>query len=593
MPRRWSTTRPGIFLTGGNQLRLSSVVGGDGDRRAPSPRARDRGVVVAGTSAGASAVSPHMMAFGASGATPKHRMAQIVRGLGLLDDLVVDQHFEQRTRLGRLLAVVAQSPSLLGLGLDEDTAAIVDARPHARGHRPGRGDHRRRLERRDRRLPDQGAPPMMVSGAVLHSLPSGYRFDLETRSLLPRLTEAGERARRPKRRLRRWPKLARTMAAEGADSFVIDRRHERERRLRGARSASSSWGARWTARPPSEPPGAREVAVAERRRSAGPRPRERARPSGRRATASPPAAARPPDPRDAGLPRARTTGPTTRPSACWSTSARSSTGRRTRSRASPSGSSRCSPACTDHSCSLGRPGGFVERLKEGTWLGHVAEHVALELQRETGTPHLPGQDAERRQAGPVQRHLRLRRGAGRPGGRAARGSAGQPPGRGRGRSSTSWSSSRTLIRLAERARLRAVDPGDHRRGRRPRHPLDPAERGVARPAGAGQVPAADPGHDDVDARAPWPWTSPATRSSPRSCWPRPGCPCRAARSCGPRTRRSRRPAGSAIPVVTKPIDGNHGRGVGLDLRDDERRPAGLRAGAGRGAPAAWWSSRAT
>jgi hypothetical protein len=68
-----------------------------------------------------------MMAFGSSGATPKNRMAHVSVGLGLLLNVVVDQHFEQRTRLGRLLAVVAQSPSLIGLGLDEDTAAVIDA----------------------------------------------------------------------------------------------------------------------------------------------------------------------------------------------------------------------------------------------------------------------------------------------------------------------------------------------------------------------------------------------------------------------------------------------------------------------------------
>src|SRR5262245_53986698 len=116
----------GVFLTGGNQLRLASVVGGTA-LGAALVEAHRRGVVIGGTSAGASAVSTHMMAFGASGATPKNRMAQVSVGLGLLDGVVVDQHFEQRTRLGRLLAVVAQSPSLVGLGLDEDTAAIVYA----------------------------------------------------------------------------------------------------------------------------------------------------------------------------------------------------------------------------------------------------------------------------------------------------------------------------------------------------------------------------------------------------------------------------------------------------------------------------------
>ena len=114
----------GVFLTGGNQLRLASVVAGTVLGRAILD-ANHRGAVVAGTSAGASAVSSHMMAFGASGEIPKHRMAQISAGLGLLQDVIVDQHFEQRSRIGRLIAVIAQSPSLLGVGLDEDTAAVV------------------------------------------------------------------------------------------------------------------------------------------------------------------------------------------------------------------------------------------------------------------------------------------------------------------------------------------------------------------------------------------------------------------------------------------------------------------------------------
>jgi cyanophycinase len=73
----------GIFLTGGNQLRLASTIGGTRLADAILERFR-HGAVVAGTSAGASAMSSHMIAFGASGATPKHRMAQIAAGLGLL-----------------------------------------------------------------------------------------------------------------------------------------------------------------------------------------------------------------------------------------------------------------------------------------------------------------------------------------------------------------------------------------------------------------------------------------------------------------------------------------------------------------------------
>src|SRR5438093_11536111 len=174
----------GIFLTGGNQLRLSSVVGGT-KLGAAILAAHERGVVVAGTSAGASAVSTHMEAFGASGATPKHRMVQISAGLGLLKGVVVDQHFEQRTRLGRLLAVVAQSPSLLGVGLDEDTAAIVDADQLLEVIGRGAVTIIDGTQVRTDAFQTKGHRPMMVSGAILHSLPSGYRFDIRARMLLP------------------------------------------------------------------------------------------------------------------------------------------------------------------------------------------------------------------------------------------------------------------------------------------------------------------------------------------------------------------------------------------------------------------------
>ena len=98
-----------------------------------------------------------MIAFGASGATPKHRMAQIAAGLGMLPGVIVDQHFQQRNRLGRLLSLIAQNPSLLGLGVDEDTAGVVG--PDGVMEVIGRGsDHgRRRLRVRDRRVGDPAA----------------------------------------------------------------------------------------------------------------------------------------------------------------------------------------------------------------------------------------------------------------------------------------------------------------------------------------------------------------------------------------------------------------------------------------------------
>ena len=114
----------GIFMTGGNQLRLSSVIAGTRLGHAITARHR-AGAIVAGTSAGASALGSHMVAFGTSGTTPKQRMTQMSAGLGMLPGVLIDQHFEQRNRIGRLLALVAQSPALLGIGLDEDTAGLV------------------------------------------------------------------------------------------------------------------------------------------------------------------------------------------------------------------------------------------------------------------------------------------------------------------------------------------------------------------------------------------------------------------------------------------------------------------------------------
>ncbi len=178
----------GVFLTGGNQLRLSSTIGGTRLADAILDRFQ-HGAVVAGTSAGASAMSSHMIAFGASGATPKHRMAQIAAGLGVLPGVIVDQHFQQRNRLGRLLSLIAQNPSLLGLGVDEDTAGVVG--PDHVMEVIGRGS----ITVVDGSQSEtdawevHGHRPLMISGVVLHSLPAGYRFDLRRRERIvtPRL----------------------------------------------------------------------------------------------------------------------------------------------------------------------------------------------------------------------------------------------------------------------------------------------------------------------------------------------------------------------------------------------------------------------
>jgi cyanophycinase len=173
----------GVFLTGGNQIRLISVVAGT--RLADAMvKAQDRGAVIGGTSAGASAAATHMVAFGRPGATPKHRMVQISAGLGLVDRIIVDQHFEQRGRVGRLLAAISLSPGLLGLGLDEDTAAIVYGDGTLEVIGKGAVTIVDGTQVTSDAFRAKGFRPMMVSGAILHSLPEGYRFDLRGRRLI-------------------------------------------------------------------------------------------------------------------------------------------------------------------------------------------------------------------------------------------------------------------------------------------------------------------------------------------------------------------------------------------------------------------------
>jgi cyanophycinase len=174
-------------MTGGNQLKLSSLITGTPFGDAITD-AHQRGTVVAGTSAGASILAEHMIAFGAGGSTPKQRMSQLSAGLGLLPGVIIDQHFEQRNRYGRLLSLVAQSPSLLGIGVDEDTAAVIY--DGSRLEVIGRGavtvvDGQHLVSNA---FAAKRTSALLISGAVVHMLPAGSQFDLTSRTLLAHQT---------------------------------------------------------------------------------------------------------------------------------------------------------------------------------------------------------------------------------------------------------------------------------------------------------------------------------------------------------------------------------------------------------------------
>jgi len=175
----------GVFMTGGNQLRLSTTLGGT--KVAQIIRRRNaEGTHVAGTSAGAAFMPEHMIAGGSEGSTPSPDMVTMAPGLGLTNAFIIDQHFRQRDRLGRLLTALAYNPFAVGIGLDEDTAAFIRAGDELEVVGSGgitvidptelsysSMDRARRGE------------PVSLIGVKLHILVSGGRFNISSREALP------------------------------------------------------------------------------------------------------------------------------------------------------------------------------------------------------------------------------------------------------------------------------------------------------------------------------------------------------------------------------------------------------------------------
>ena len=281
----------GVFMTGGNQLRLSTTIGGTAGRAAhPAPQCRRhaRRRHVGGRRVHARAHDRRRQ----RGFTPSPDMVTMAPGLGLTNAFIIDQHFRERDRLGRLLTALAYNPFAVGIGLDEDTAAFI--RPTTMFEVVGSGgitvidptdlsyssmDRARRGE------------PVSLIGVKLHILVSGGRFEIATRE-----PEAPKSRRDKNNENRQHQRLCRAQTC--LRHFPVIRHVTRSRRARG---------------------------LAHRCGSA--------------TTSSTPLL-------------------------------------------------EALPGLHEHGCSYREPGGFVRRLREdeGTWMGHVMEHVAIELQNVAGSP---------------------------------------------------------------------------------------------------------------------------------------------------------------------------------------------------------------
>ncbi len=174
----------GVFFTGGNQLRITNLLGGTPADQVLHRR-HEEGVILAGTSAGAAMMSGTMIVQGHSEPTPRVGIVRIGPGMEFMHGTIIDQHFGQRGRSGRLLTALAQFPHQLGIGIDEDTALIVQGEEFTvigsgavSVFDAGAATYNDVLERQERQH-------VAICDVRLHVLTAGFRFNLAQRRAIP------------------------------------------------------------------------------------------------------------------------------------------------------------------------------------------------------------------------------------------------------------------------------------------------------------------------------------------------------------------------------------------------------------------------
>ncbi|MBD2088643.1 cyanophycinase [Microcoleus sp. FACHB-1515] len=171
----------GVFFTGGNQARITEMLRDTKLHHVMLDRLK-QGLVIGGTSAGAAMMPDMMIVSGEAETNPRVEVAEMEPGMGFLPGFVIDQHFAQRGRLGRLLSALMQQPAVLGFGIDENTAIVVNGNTLE-----VIGDGAVTIvdvanvthTNADNLLKDED---MAICGAKLHILPHGYRFHIENRT---------------------------------------------------------------------------------------------------------------------------------------------------------------------------------------------------------------------------------------------------------------------------------------------------------------------------------------------------------------------------------------------------------------------------
>nr|WP_310488653.1 cyanophycinase [Chamaesiphon sp. VAR_69_metabat_338] len=180
------STCTGVFLTGGDQLRLRDLIGSSKFMAAIEQRIAIGDLVLAGTSAGAAIIGEKMISGGSSGDSPSQSLVDLTTGLSIFPDLLVDQHFHNRNRMARLMSAIAAHPDKLGVGIDEDTCAAFedDSTFEVIGKGtitiidPGKLTHTNYLS-------SSQSAPLSLHNLTVHILSQGDRYNYRQRLVLP------------------------------------------------------------------------------------------------------------------------------------------------------------------------------------------------------------------------------------------------------------------------------------------------------------------------------------------------------------------------------------------------------------------------
>jgi cyanophycinase len=173
----------GVFFTGGDQLKITSQIG-DTPVYSRVQEIYEQGGVVAGTSAGASAMSETMMVTNNGEASYRIKSALLMApGLGLARDMLIDQHFAERGRMGRLIGAVSQNPRVLGIGIDENTAMILERDREFRVLGAGAVYVVDASKTKYSNIGDEDTDRTLSSfNLIVHMLSQGDRFEIATRT---------------------------------------------------------------------------------------------------------------------------------------------------------------------------------------------------------------------------------------------------------------------------------------------------------------------------------------------------------------------------------------------------------------------------